>query len=108
MVFVTVGRQLGVGRPFGATLVFQIMADNQESSARNRAPAFVAALVIGLPLLYLLSTGPVLFVMTKTSLLGSWVSWELVAKFYWPVEWLYKNTFMKEPLDLYLQLWGLK
>lgn len=84
------------------------MADNQESSPRNRAPALVAALVIGLPLLYLLSVGPVFFLLDKTNSFGGLVSWEWVVKFYWPVEWIYENTFMKAPIDLYLRLWGLK
>jgi hypothetical protein len=55
-----------------------------------------------------LSVGPVIKILDKTHLLGSYVSWEFVMTFYAPLEWLYQHTFLRGPLDLYLHLWGVK
>ena len=84
------------------------MADDVEPSGRGRAFSWVAILVVGLPLLYVLSVGPVIKILDMTHPLGSHVSWELVMSFYAPLEWLYEHTFLRAPLDLYLHLWGIK
>ena len=80
---------------------------NEPQGSRSRL-GLVAALAVGLPLLYLLSTGPVLSIMDKTNGFGGKVSWSTVLAFYRPVGWLYDHTSMRRPIELYMQLWGLK
>ena len=84
------------------------MADKEESVPSKRGPAFVAGLLLLLPLLYLLSTGPVILLMEKTNGFGGHISWDALRQFYAPLTWLYDHTFMKAPIDLYLHLWGIK
>lgn len=82
------------------------MADKPEASNASRALAWVGMLVLGLPLLYVLSTGPIVLLEEKTH--GSLVSADFVVTFYAPLIWLHQHTFFKEPLELYLSLWGVK
>lgn len=84
------------------------MAENESPNSRSRLFAWLVASGIGFPLIYLLSVGPVLCVMDKTNGFGGVLTWQMIRKIYWPIEWLYENTFLEKPIDLYLQLWGLK
>lgn len=83
-------------------------SESNEASGRGRGLGWVAALVVGLPLLYLLSTGPVILMMDKTNGFGGVVTWDMLREFYQPVEWLYEHTFLKQPIELYLQLWRVR
>ena len=82
------------------------MADKIETNNASRALAWVGILVLGLPLLYVLSTGPVILFEEKSH--GVVVSVNFVLSFYAPLVWLHEHTFLKVPLDLYLSLWGIK
>ena len=71
---------------------------------RRQGGAVVAiAIAILLPILYVLSVGPaVMFVeMTGTEQeLGP-----VLGVVYYPVVWLYANTWLKEPLEAYVGFW---
>lgn len=54
------------------------------------------------PVLYVLSVGPVAAINQKTGFLPR----EYFMGFYAPLSWSYRNTPMKAPLDWYLGLWG--
>ena len=82
--------------------------ESDEAVRPGRGWGFVAALVVGLPLLYFLSIGPAMLLMEKTNGFGGAISWQMFAGIYSPIDWLYKHTFMKHPIELYLQLWGVK
>jgi hypothetical protein len=84
------------------------MADVVEPGGRSRVISWVGILVFGLPLLYFLSTGPVVLLLEKTNGFGSHVPSDFVLAFYAPIVWLYENTFLRTPIELYLNLWGIK
>ena len=58
--------------------------------------------LVCLPVLYVLSIGPVVAV-TKNKTVPST---NAIKRFYAPVIWLHNHTFMKEPLEVYAGLWG--
>ena len=82
----------------------------QEESSEPKSPGsklgMFAAVVVGLPLLYLLSVGPADLIFEKTNGFGGTVSVNTFRGFYGPVIWLYENTFMKHPIEMYVLLWN--
>ena len=56
--------------------------------------------VFTLPVLYVLSVGPAVYYFESTGQQPP----DWVETFYWPLEWLHANTFLREPLDWYLRL----
>lgn len=82
--------------------------ETSEPRGAKRGLAFVAALGVGLPVLYLLSVGPVAAIMEKTNGFGGMIPRGFMIIFYWPIIWLYENTFMRHPIEVYLGLWGVK
>ena len=58
--------------------------------------------VILLPVLYVLSIGPVAWSYEQ-------MGWTpgMMRAFYLPVVWLHEHTFLKEPLEWYLRLFGV-
>ena len=56
-----------------------------------------------LPLLYVLSIGPVGLAAERIGT-DPIVIW----RFYAPIVWLHGNTFLRKPLEAYLGLWGVK
>jgi hypothetical protein len=79
------------------------MADNSKPGRRSRILAWTAALVIILPILYVLSAGPAVFVAVKSE--GRYLSYGFIDTFYAPVEWLDTKTVLHAPLEWYLSLW---
>ena len=76
--------------------------DSQPGHRRSGA-AVAIALVILLPILYVLSIGPaVMFVgITGTEQqLGP-----VLEVVYYPVLWLHDNTWLRGPLETYIELW---
>lgn len=61
------------------------------------------ALMVALPLVYLLSIGPVAFVCEKTSSTTSIRNTVLAV--YAPIIWLHDHTPMKMPLENYVNWW---
>jgi hypothetical protein len=58
--------------------------------------------LVCLPLLYVLSMGPVVAVTKNKPV----TSLNVIKRFYAPVIWLHDHTFMKKPLEVYTGLWG--
>lgn len=58
-----------------------------------------------LPLLYVLSIGPVVAIAERTK---STESLKLLKAVYAPVIWLHDHTILKKPLEAYVELWGVK
>jgi hypothetical protein len=83
--------------------------ENETSDAKtyHRSLTLVTVLLLGLPPLYILSTGPVLWMLGKTNYFGGSIPGDWVISFYWPIVWLYLNTPMKRPIEWYLSLWGV-
>jgi hypothetical protein len=63
----------------------------------------LAWFLLAAPLLYILSIGPVAAIWVKTQ---SRVA--PLETFYAPVIWLHDHTPLKEPLEWYVELWGVK
>ncbi|MFN8606942.1 MAG: hypothetical protein U0931_05390 [Vulcanimicrobiota bacterium] len=57
-------------------------------------------LAVALPLLYLLSIGPVVFLTRKSGPPS-----ELLIRAYTPIIWLHDHTFLEEPLEAYVEFW---
>ena len=88
------------------------MPEKDEASEAPKSGSklgMLTAVAVGLPLLYLLSVGPVALILEKTNGFGGWIPLDLLDKIYYPVVWLYNNnTFMRHPIEMYLKLWGVK
>ena len=78
-------------------LDFMSQAVEHESRPRGLPWATTIAFV---PLLYILSIGPV-GALTKNS-----SAYSAVRRFYSPVRWLHDHTLLKRPLEAYVNLWG--
>jgi hypothetical protein len=63
----------------------------------------LALLVIGLPLVYVLSIGPTALVLSKTHPSGT--AMQGITIFYKPLDWLHDRTFMRDPLEYYVKCW---
>lgn len=74
--------------------------ESSPSRGSGVVPLVLAILVL-VPILYVLSIGPVVAVLKKTG-----TGEEAVLVFYAPVIWLHENTPLKEPLEKYGELWG--
>jgi hypothetical protein len=77
-----------------------------ETVADRPRSAFLAAvtsLVVSLPVLYVLSVGPVarLCQTVSPNFTPNWVH-----VFYSPLIWLHANTPLRAPLEWYVELWG--
>ncbi len=70
------------------------------SSAAMVAVLMLVVIVL-LPLLYVLSTGPILMMVSRGRMEPEFWKW-----FYAPLEWLYDNVkFVQAFFDWYFQLW---
>lgn len=76
------------------------MRDEPESKSDHRA---AIALVAMLPLLYVLSIGPV-FALDRRGVIPAS---SFLEKFYYPIDWLYRHETFRGPIDQYLKLWGV-
>jgi hypothetical protein len=76
--------------------------DNPRSPDKNAAG--LMAVLLGLPLVYLLSFGPMGFLLEKFHAPMSLRPYVLA--FYRPVIWLHDNTTLKQPIEAYARLWG--
>jgi hypothetical protein len=70
--------------------------------AREGLPLW-ATWLAALPMLYVLSIGPVVMIADKAGL-----SPRPFRKFYAPVIWLHDHTVLKQPIEWYAELWGVK
>jgi hypothetical protein len=77
------------------------MSEEREDQSNGRKFSAVAAILLAVPLLYVLSIGPVGAVIEKIP-----SSRGAVQRFYFPLIWLHDNTASKKPLEWYAGLWG--
>ena len=78
------------------------MSNNSQQDPNKSSRSQLGCLVlfiIALPVLYLLSSGPVfrLFIVMEWDI-------EIFRSIYTPVTWLHENTFLKEPIEWYARL----
>lgn len=76
------------------------MAERDEHRERLRV-GIAAPLLALLPVLYVLSIGPVVAVVEKTG-----VGEEAAHALYLPVVWLHDHTPLEKPLEKWGELWG--
>lgn len=76
---------------------------NDTAPERSHVTTWVVGLLILLPVLYVLSIGPVAALSTRTGL-----NPDSLRNFYGPVIWLHDNTPLKVPLEKWVELWGGK
>jgi hypothetical protein len=80
------------------------MTKEQEPGSRGPSTfVWVLGLVVLLPVLYVLSVGPVSGLVAKSGM-----NPDPFIVFYLPVIWLHDNTALKEPLEKWVRLWGGK
>lgn len=77
-----------------------VMANQTESGGMARTFHYVIAVVIGLPLIYILSVGPAIVIVVKVPKLR-----EPVHTVYAPMIWLHDHTSLKQTMDPYLAFW---
>lgn len=75
--------------------------DSSGGRRRSGVVILVVFLLLLLPVLYVLSMGPVVMMVEKTG-----VGREQVELVYMPVIWLHDNTPLEKPLEMYGELWG--
>ncbi len=75
---------------------------SEDKQRSNHTTAWVVTL-IALPVLYVLSWGPMMGLGYNRTIPKTADTW--LEKFYQPVWWLYYNTPLKKPLDAYVCWW---
>ena len=83
------------------------MSEQNESNVSKHGLVFAMALLLLLPIFYVLSTGPVAWSMDKTNQFGGLIPKAVVVDFYSPVIWLHEDAFLHDPLDRYWRIWGV-
>ena len=81
------------------------MAETDQSADSKGSSGWLIIFVVAVPLLYVLSIGPVAAVASRKQ---NSQSLDLLRKVYAPVIWLHDHTILKEPLEAYVELWGVK
>ena len=83
--------------------------DSSETSAPKHRVSFILIAAMLLPVLYVLSSGPVLWIFNKTGLFRSTAAQHFIQVFYAPLDWAYMhNDFAKRFLESYLTWIGAK
>lgn len=77
------------------------MADEPDSKSSS-STAWTGAMILLLPMLYVLSIGPMAFLTNASSGHSSLQS--QIRSFYRPVIWLHDNTSLKTPLERYVRI----
>ena len=72
--------------------------DEEHIQKSNRGG--IAAMVIALPIFYVLSLGPVVLIAKKHDYNG-----HALKQVYAPVIWLHDHTFLKKSLEAYVGFW---
>lgn len=75
----------------------------KEHARKPNALTWVMYFIIALPVLYLLSTGPMFFVLEKyfaSEMAEPWTN-----TFFTPYAWLCDNTPLEKPLEAYTNWW---
>ena len=75
--------------------------DTHSDRMTARITAGVAGLVLFLPVVYVLSIGPVARIVRAGG--GPPPAW--IEMFYAPLIWLHEYTFLRAPMEWYVELW---
>ena len=78
-------------------------ATMNKDSEQNSGHSVFVWVFIAVPLLYVLSVGPVAKMVTINGSSG-----ETVRLIYAPVIWLHDHTLLEKPLESYVAFWGAK
>ena len=81
------------------------MAEADQTADTKGSAGWFVIFVVVIPLLYVLSIGPVAALVSRTNT-GRGAS--VLTKVYAPVIWLHEHTILKKPLEAYVELWGVK
>ncbi|WP_395742642.1 hypothetical protein [Prosthecobacter sp.] len=79
------------------------MSDDSRSP-KDKSSAGLVALIMALPLCYVLSIGPAGYLLEKFHAPPTWRPYVLTV--YKPVIWLHDNTSLKEPIEVYVRWWS--
>ncbi|WP_395739689.1 hypothetical protein [Prosthecobacter sp.] len=79
------------------------MNDEPDNSRPSSSSSAILALVVALPLLYVLSIGPAAYLMSKFRA-GQGVE-DAASAVYAPILWLHEHTPMKQPIESYIDWW---
>ena len=79
------------------------MSDARENKSISQKLSVVIACLFALVLVYILSMGPVALCCEKMH--GEPIA---LRQFYLPVIWLHEHTVLRRPLEMYLELWGVR
>ncbi|HTB85871.1 MAG TPA: hypothetical protein VK742_19665 [Candidatus Sulfotelmatobacter sp.] len=84
------------------------MTDDSKSDGRHHLFPWTVTLLIVIPIIYLLSVGPALWLRDKTGIGHSpWVS--SLSVIYQPFKWMYLHSAgFKNFMDAYLKLFGVR
>ena len=75
---------------------------NEDSPRRGSDSTAIFVLLL-LPVIYMLSIGPVIFAVEK--LHAKSAMQKPVMTFYAPMSWLYEHTALKKPIERYVEWW---
>lgn len=78
------------------------MTEENETKSHSHGFSLAVSLLVALPLLYILSIGPVALLLEKSPSGGRYLQ-----EFYLPVIWLHNHTILQKPLEMYIRLWGV-
>jgi hypothetical protein len=81
------------------------MAETRQATEAKTSSGWLITFLVSLPLLYVLSIGPVAAVVSRTQ---NSQSLDVLRNIYAPVIWLHEHTILKKPLEAYVELWGVK
>ena len=81
------------------------MAEPDHSPDSNGSSGSGVSFLIVVPLLYVLGIGPAAALGSRTN---NGRGAAVLAKVYAPVNWLHDHTLWKEPLEAYVELWGVR
>jgi hypothetical protein len=75
---------------------------NEEAHEKTSRAGYLW-IIFGVIFAYPLSIGPVFAIAQRTSMDVEWLE-----EVYTPIIWLHEHTIFKRPLELYVELWGVK
>jgi hypothetical protein len=76
------------------------------NSRQSRLPVVLVAVVLTLPILYVLSAGPLVWLFTRHYIDSDSLLGRCLVGLYWPVMWLGRHSdWFKHVWDWYLDFW---
>jgi hypothetical protein len=78
------------------------MPETGQATEAKTSSGWLITFLVSLPLLYVLSIGPVAAVASRTQ---GFQHRDWLVRFYAPVIWLHQHTILEGPLEAYVNLW---